>query len=972
MKKSILGGLLILFFWHPCQLVAAESEPAYEEILVYVRVQNVGGFEINALYTYENNRLLLPVADLFQYLQISNEYSTHYDTIKGFLIDEQKRYLVDHPNQVIRLDGASIILKDGELVKTESGLYLYTGVFGKTFGLYCTFQFRSLSVEIKTDLELPAIRELRLQQMRRNIERLKGEVVVDTIISRQYHLFRAGMIDWGLSSTQLNGKNSDTRASVGIGVELLGGETNLFLNYSTREGLKEQNQQYYWRWANNNTRLVKQIRVGKILPGSISSIYSPVLGISASNTPTRFRRSFGEYTLSDFTEPGWTVELYINNVIVDYVTADASGFFSFDVPLVYGSSQMLLKFYGPYGEERIREQYINVPYNFLPKGEIEYSVSSGLVQDGEQSIYSRASLNYGISRKFTVGGGLEYLSSINQGSDIPFLSASLSPFNNLLISGEYAHGVRAKTLLSYRLPSNLMFELDYANYEKGQQAIRFNYLEERKATIAIPLNFSKFRGFTRLSYKQNVYELLNYNTVDATLSTYLGGVNANISTFANWVDKHTPFIYSNLVLGMRLGKGFTIRPQAQIDISNSSLISFKAELEKRILRTGYFSVAYEENVRLNYRSFDFTLRWDLNFAQANLGSRIAKESVMTTQGVRGSIALGSGNQYIHTDNRSNVGRGGITVMPFLDVNHNGSRDDNEPMVEGLSLRINGGRILQAQDDTLARIVELEPYATYLLEVDETHLENISWQVKNKIMSIYVDPNQFKRVQIPVFPMGEANGTVYISEDRGNRGIGRILVNFYKSDGTYVDHAMSEPDGYINFLGLPPGDYMAAVDNDQLIRLGMQSEPLKIDFKIQTLSYGDIVDGLDFILTRQNQQESEIKKGGTNLMKSDSILPPQELIKPGDNQFDINTSADNIKPGTTYYYIQTGAFRTLPAAEAHVKTTEGASSIKASIIMEDGLYKVRFGKYNILQQAIESRNTIRAIGVEAFIGKHKEE
>jgi hypothetical protein len=302
MNRSILLAFLVFYCLHPCRLFAIDSvpEPEYEEIFVFMRVQGVGSFEINALYSYDNDQLLLPIADLFQYLRINHKISRHLDSISGFIIDEEKRYLVDHTNQRIQIDGITIPLKAGELIKTDLGLFLSTGVFGKAFGLYCTFHFRSLSVELKTSLELPAIRELRLEQMRKNIERLRGEVEVDTTIYRHYNLLRFGMIDWGISSTQINGKESDTRASLGIGSELLGGETNIYLNYSTRDGFNDRNQHYLWRWANNNTKAIKQVRVGKISTGSISSIYNPVLGITATNAPTTFRRSFGEYTLDRF------------------------------------------------------------------------------------------------------------------------------------------------------------------------------------------------------------------------------------------------------------------------------------------------------------------------------------------------------------------------------------------------------------------------------------------------------------------------------------------------------------------------------------------------------------------------------------------------------------------------------------------------------------------------------------------------
>ncbi|MDP2423093.1 MAG: hypothetical protein U1C46_10975 [Bacteroidales bacterium] len=846
MTRSFIAS--IFFILHSYSAFAVTAEPEYEEIFVYMRVQGIGAFEINAYYSYNNNRLYLPVVELFQLLKINTEASVDFDVTTGFLIDEKRRYVIDYNTRSIRIDGAISPLQEDDLLKTETGLYLFTGVLGRVFGLFCTFNFRNLSVELKTDLELPAIRELRLQQMRSNIERLRGVVKADTAIGRNYHLLRFGMVDWALSSTQISHSTTDTRAALGVGAELLGGEANLFLNHSTRDGFNERNQHYQWRWANNQSKLLRQVRAGKVAPSSIASIYDPLIGVSVTNAPTTYRRSFGEYTITDFTEPGWTVELYINNVIVDYQTADASGFYSFNVPLVYGTSQVMFKFYGPYGEERIMERFINIPFNFLPKGEVEYTITGGMVRDSSQSVYSRGEVNYGVSRFLSMGAGIEYLSSITTGTEIPFLTASLTPFRNLLLSGEYAHGVRSKALMSYRFPSNLMLELDYTNYVEGQQAIRFNYLEERKATLAIPLKLAFLKGFTRFSFRQNIYEMLTYNTADMTFSTYFGPVNANLSGYASWIDDKTPYIYSNLSLGFRLGRGYTLRPHAQFDISNKDILSYKAELEKRILRSGYLSLSYEEHLRAAYRSVDLSFRWDFSVAQTNLGARVSKESVTTTQGARGSIAFGSGNNYIHADNRSSIGRGGLTIIPFLDVNHNGTRDLDEPIASGLNVRINGGRMLRWANDSLIRVVELEPYASYLLELDETSLENIAWRIKDKVISINVDPNQFKKINIPVLPVGEVNGRVYLRDESGMRGLGRIILNFYTSDDMYISRTMSEADGLLTFLGLVPGEYYAKIDSAQLNRLGWIAEPERIEFEIEPLSIGDIVDGLIFELS----------------------------------------------------------------------------------------------------------------------------
>lgn len=842
---SVSALLLLLLFTATSQ--AQTDEQDFEEISVFLRVQQVGGWDMTGIFHYTHNKFYLSPTDLFTILRINQETHPGMDSITGFFIDENNRYVIDYPNRQIRMAGVTQNLRDDDMLKTETGLYLYVGIYGRAFGLHCNFNFRALMVDVRSDLELPAIREMRLKQMRQNIERLRGIITVDTTIDRRYHLARFGMFDWSVTSTQITGKTTDTRLLGGLGAELLYGEANLLLNYSSRDGFNERNQQYWWRWVDNNAKLFRQVRAGRINTGSIASVYDPVIGVTATNAPTTFRRSFGEYTLTDVTEPGWTVELYINNVIVDYVTADASGFFSFDIPLVYGNSDVLLKFYGPYGEERTREQTINIPFNFLPTGEVEYTVSAGMLQDTSNSILSRGEVNYGVNRFVTVGGGLEYLSSIEEGSEIPFLKASVTPHPNILFTGEYNHGVVSKGKLSYRNRANMLVEIDYANYVEDQQAIRFNYLEERKVTVAVPLRFPFFRGFTRFALKQNVYEVLTYNTAEFTLSSFFGPVNANLTAFANWTDGSTPFISSSLSAGVRLGRGFNVRTQTQFDVTNYDIIAYRIELERRISRHGFLSANYEENLRASSSSASVSFRYDLPFAQTNLSNRYGNRVLTSTQGARGSLAFGSGNAYIHADNRSALGRGGITIIPFLDINHNGIRDDGEPLVDGLNARLNGGRVLTRVDDTLTRIIELEPYTSYLLELQEVGFENIAWQLKNKNISVYVDPNQFKRIEIPVLPMGEINGMVYIQRDGTTRGIGRVLVNIYTEEGVLVKKIMTESDGYFTFLGMAPGNYYAMIDQTQRGRLRVSSRPERIDFEIEASSWGDIIDGLDFVL-----------------------------------------------------------------------------------------------------------------------------
>jgi len=995
LPQRVYSGILLLFLlslFGNGKSAFAQEEPEYDEIAVFLMIQGVGGFEMDAVY--KQDEVYIPVADLFGFLKINHLSSRNYDSVSGFFLREQDRYLINAIDKTVVVGSNRISLDESALLRTPTGLYLRNDIFGKAFGLNLNFSFRSLSLELKTSLELPVIKELRLEQMRKNVSRLKGEVSVDTTLKRNYHVLAGGMADWSVISSQNSGGTSDTRASLALGAELFGGETNILLNYSSRIGFDERQQQYRWRWANNDAKLVRQVVAGKLQPRSIASIYAPVIGVSATNTPSTFRKSFGSYILSDYTEAGWTVELYINNVIVDFTTADASGFFSFDVPLVYGTSQIVLKFYGPWGEERVREQTLNVPYSFLPKGTVEYNASSGVVRDTSNAIYSRAEAGVGINRNFTISGGIEYLSSIKTGSTIPFLNTSVRFFRNFLFTGEYDHGVKTRGLLNYRLPSNLIFELDYTNYVPGQKAISFNYLEERKASLSLPLQLGKFRSFARISYKQNVLKQVTYSTTEVLLSTYIKGVSANVSGFANWLSEGKPYIYANLALGFKMGHSTNFRPQAQFDMTNKKLISLKAELERSFSQNAFLSISYEENIRSAYRSFEVSFRYELPFAQASTSARLANGRLLSTESARGGFAFGSGNGYIHSDNRSSVGRGGITITPFLDINHNGKRDANESIAPGLNLRLNGGRLLPYQKDSLIRIVELEPYASYLLEFDDNSFENIAWQLENKIISVNIDPNQFKKIDVPVKVMGEANGMVYLKSGNVLKGQGRILVNFYDDKGKFVMRSMTESDGFYNYLGFAPGTYTAMIDTGQLSRLDFISEPVKIDFEIRPLSFGDIVDDVSFTLIKITTDQTEAsnpiietqkptessekpvkqtEKAVEKQTKKEGGSKPAE-VKPLEVKTEISGPikiiSGNINPEAGPFFVQAGAFETYGNADHLANSLCRLSQEKCGIIKEGNIYKVRLGYFTDARSANICLKRLNEAGYPCFIGEVK--
>ncbi|MCJ7820194.1 MAG: SPOR domain-containing protein, partial [Bacteroidales bacterium] len=573
---------------------------------------------------------------------------------------------------------------------------------------------------------------------------------------------------------------------------------------------------------------------------------------------------------------------------------------------------------------------INIPFNFLPKNTLEYTASAGMVEDTLRSIFSRGSVNYGLTRSFTVGGGVEYLSSVTSGPVMPYLNASLRITNNLLVSGEYTYGVRSKGTLTYRLPSNIQLDLNYTRYDKDQTAISYNYLEERRASLSLPIRAKKLSAYSRMSVYQIVLPTLNYTTGEWLLSGPLLGINTNFTTYALFIGKDEPYVYSNISMSLRMPLGFVLMPQAQYGYTRNQLLSAKLGVEKHLFVHGFMNLSLERNFRSNLTIGEIGFRYDFSFAQIGLSVRQANDRTTLVQYARGSLINDSRTKYLHADNRNNVGKGGITIIPFIDINANGKRDYDEQKLPGLNLHTSMGRIEKNESDTTIRILGLEPYTRCLIEFDESSFENIAWRLKKRTYSVTVDPNQLKLLEVPVMVLGEASGMVNLEKDGETRGLGRIIVQFFKDNLTPVSRTLSEEDGFFSYLGLAPGSYIARVDTAQMRKLQMTSRPDSLTFTIRADIDGDIVDGLDFTLRKI-----------VSIDTTKLIAPPEKIVKGDTSYLIIHEEVRELVTITEdYWAMQLGAFKNKAYAEAWMKRISAVVDKDVELINEDGFYKVR--------------------------------
>lgn len=891
--------LFLLLQWTVCFLVvyispimetkgqyayAAEDENAiltFDELLVTTYLEATWSFNTHMLIS-NSNSLYIRVEDLFKNLEIPYEVVENGDKLEGFIGNERKAYSLDFGTKKIKV-GSKTTSVVKELLKENGALYLESSAMAKAFGLHVAFNHRSLSAKLTSDFELPKTKQIRLEKTRRNISKLRGEqVAVDTVLKRNYHLFRFGTMDWGFAMSQSLQETSSNSFSLGLGTELLYGEVNASAYYDSRYEMDKRQIRYNWRWIDNDRKLIRQAQLGNIYNSTIATVNSPVIGASIRNSPTTVRKASGFYNLNEYTDPNWTVELYINDVLVDFTTADASGLFAFKVPVVYGYTTLKLKFYGPLGEERTDERTMNVPFTFMPANTFEYGLSGGVLQDDNKSRFGKVDFDYGINRFLTVGGGMEYLSSIPNNPFIPFAKIAFQPFSKLIVNLQYAHGVRLKGLLNYYFNQSSFLEIDWAKYVMGQSATQFSALEERKVMVSVPYKKNKITGFAKANFNQFIYQPFVYNQFDIMFSAHCNQFSANSSSLLNWVSKGKAYVSTNFSLSYKMKSGLVFRPSAQYDLQKKNFMIVRTEIEKRFAKA-YFSLSYERNVASRNDNLYFSFRYDLPFARANVSASYSNDRFRFSENAQGSLAFGGKNGFAKAGYNSSLGKGGILFYPFFDLNHNGIFDKGEKMVLLTRVKISGGSATIGEKDSIVRVSDLNAFVDYNVDFTDLDLDNIAWRFKYKRYRVLVDPNQYKSVYVPIVSVGEVSGMVHLNRNNTLEGIKRILVKFYKKNSTaMVAEILSESDGYINYVGLEPGAYVARIDSAQLNNLNFEADPPQIDFTINTTEQGDLVEGLNFVLRQKpsdslKEQENAQGIDGPDSPKKNKGLPVS--IKP---------------------------------------------------------------------------------------------
>jgi len=508
--------------------------------------------------------------------------------------------------------------------------------------------------------------------------------------------------------------------------------------------------------------------------------------------------------------------------------------------------------YGPNGEIRTEESFISVPFNLIPKRNLEYTLAAGQGDiNGRKEIYLQSLTQYGILENVT--SGLDFDLPLGSGtaqSPSFALETAYRPFGNLIFSGSVSPGNSVRVAGNFTQPSSIGINSSFTKFYKNESRNRIGQLSNFLFSVSSPLTVRGKKFGLRCHFSMDKYPSYNFYNMNYGLNgsiykfhlNYIGAFK--ISKSALRTDRD---LTSQLFLSTSFIKW--VRPQlrATFDHSQNHFSSLGIYLTKRVFKLGQISFSLERNLLARTNFLMLTLNLFENFAEFSSKYYNVSGQTAFTQMQRGSIKFDQDMGRFRFDRKNGVGFGSALVRPFLDDNFNGVLDSSEQILPDLRARVEGLNGTASGRNKAYYYDGLRPYDEYSIRIDPNSLDNPQLQPAHDNFKVTVNPNTVTTINIPIVDAGEITGAVDRIIQGGKVGVGGVKIIIVNEANGKETKITTFNNGEFYFLGLVPGDYKAHLDQTQLGGFGYKSEPAEIPFSIKTVSGGDYIKDINFLI-----------------------------------------------------------------------------------------------------------------------------
>jgi hypothetical protein len=853
-------------------------------LIVEVRLND---FQLaEALPAYLNQgSIMLPLSEFLRAVDFPITVRPEAGTADGWFLQEDRLFTLDLSRALAIVKGKKEPFSPSQVGIIEDDIFVDVRLISKWFPLDINFDLSNLLVTLESREALPVEQRLAREKKREKIFGRAGRAQE----SYPKKEIPYKVIGWPItdSSMTYNFSKSET------------GNTKAFEQTTFITGdIGKMNAEGFF--ASTQSEQFSQVRVkigrrdpagrmlgrlkatdiafGDVLSPQIPMISSTNLGrgFLISSMPLDQPTEFDRITLEGDLPNGWEVEVYRNEVLLDFRTSRSDGRYVFeDVPLLFGVNVIRLGFYGPQGQFREETRQIRVDADQVKPGDHQYKVTFNqqdtqlLLGEKDNSSDSEdlGSLRFfteyatGISKSFSMAAGLSNVPIEGEAHQYLNLSGRASMGRVFTradvvrdLSEGWAFKLASRTSLrgiNMIAEHDRLFDFVSEKFESTSDptehdtTLRMDGALNPVAAVHLPFSLSgdhtqQRSGDTSSSLSGRLSGAMNATTLTKTLKWQLDKTETSRTTTVD----------GSFLVGGRIEKvrvrgqlSYTFAPL--MDLTSSS-ISGDWRVNKSLNATAGINVDLTET---GETTFSTGLNSDLKVAALGFNLDYSTNNEINARVTLSfSTARDPRNPLIPTMASTRMAStGAMSVRVFLDKNDNGKFDDGDEPLEGVAFQVDGTKTRQRTDDQgYAFVTGIDVHTPINFSVDKGSLEDPYWAPSPEGAELVLRPGVTGDMQIAVVTTGEIDGTVYRRRGDWADPVADVNVQLVDADGKVVKQTKSAYDGFYLLDFIRPGEYSLRIDPEQVTRLGLQ---LPDPASIKIAGDGTLINGKDFFLDR---------------------------------------------------------------------------------------------------------------------------
>ncbi|MGA1790171.1 MAG: hypothetical protein ACMUIM_01695 [bacterium] len=837
-------------------------------------------------YQYKEN-VLLPLGEFSQALEFPIIIDPEKGIATGWFMRESKTFTLDLNKGVVAISGKEYQLRPGTAELGNNDIFVNIKTLEKWFPILLEFIQKRMIINVTSTEPLPIEERLEREKRRGSLNKKNNfETEKYRRVQSPYKLVQIPFMNLTNNTRYDNNQKEDHENSTTFLMtgDLLYLNSTILIAADSDEGLS--NFRLSMGRKDLEGRLLGPLKATEF---SLGDVYTPQIpgttisqsgrGVSLSNFPLEYASDFDTITIRGDIEPDWEVELYRNDVLLDFQHAGEDLIYEFtDIPLLAGLNNIKLIFYGPFNQKREKIHRFLMHPDLLKKGRFYYRFSANqhetdLIPIGDDTIKTGqkqgkgryiAEFEYGVGKRTTIISNLAAI-PLDDGHQNNYCSiGGLSSFGG--IYGRFEVTERLNDEKGRASHTSVQTRLGGYSIIAKYDQFSHNFISEKRTRSAYSLSDSlhlRLDGSLRMKFLPS----LNIGLTGKRDHFESGQTNIDISNRISLFVKRF-HISHNLYYALR-NKGTIDGPIEQLDgrllvnlhlhkLSLRGDIGYNIDPDKNIM-DGTITSDYRLTKNFSFRAgishkfqgektYGYSTGLSKTFSRFILGLSTTYED-NGHYSIRLSASMGIGYEPIKKKgviSSQSLGNAGIvSARVFLDENQDGQFDDQDILLPDVKFHINNSPSkIKTNEHGIALLTNISSYTPVTITVDRSSFDDPYWIAKEDTIEVIARPGAPIQLDFPILETGEIDGIVYIKKDNEIREASNVELELIDQKGTIIKKTKSVYDGFYLFDLVPMGSYLVRISEEQLKRLKLKNVKAQ---SITVTRENAIVSGTEFII-----------------------------------------------------------------------------------------------------------------------------